>query len=86
MEIKEAVELVIKASEIGKGGDIMILDMGTPVNIYNLAQEMILASGKDLEIQFSEPIPGEKLKEELFNSWEIITDKKDKILIAKNGL
>ncbi len=70
MTIPEAVQLVLQAGAIGESGDIMILDMGDPVRIFDLARDMILLSGlkypDDIDIVFSGIRPGEKLFEELF--------------------
>ena len=75
MTIKEAVELVLQASFLAKGGELFLLDMGKPVSIYSLAQNMIRLSGLqvkdienpdgDIEIIFTGLRPGEKLFEEL---------------------
>ena len=74
MTIPEAVELVIQAGAIAKSGEVCILDMGKPVNIYQLAEKMIRLSGffprgnqkKDgIEVQVTGLRPGEKLFEEL---------------------
>ena len=75
MSIPEAVELVIQAGAMAKGGDVFVLDMGEPVRILDLAQKMIRLSGLqikdklnpkgDIEIKFTGLRPGEKLYEEL---------------------
>jgi FlaA1/EpsC-like NDP-sugar epimerase len=75
MTIPEAAQLVIQAGAMGKGGDVMVLDMGEPVKIYDLAIRMINLSGctyksesnpeGDIEINFTGLRPGEKLYEEL---------------------
>jgi FlaA1/EpsC-like NDP-sugar epimerase len=75
MTISEAVELVIQAGAIGAGGDVLVLDMGKPVKIYDLAKKMIHLTGLevkdksnpkgDVEIQITGLRPGEKLYEEL---------------------
>jgi len=75
MTIPEAVELVIQAGAMAKGGDVFVLDMGEPVRILDLAQKMIRLSGLrlkdklnpngDIEIKFTGLRPGEKLYEEL---------------------
>ncbi len=70
MTISEAVGLVLQAGVIGKGSDILILDMGQPVKIKELAEDMIrlanLSPHKDISIQYIGLRPGEKLSEELF--------------------
>ncbi|MDX2470465.1 MAG: nucleoside-diphosphate sugar epimerase/dehydratase [SAR324 cluster bacterium] len=69
MSISEAARLVIQASALGTGGEIFLLDMGEPIKIYDLAQEMIFLSGltlgEDIDIDICGLRPGEKLHEEL---------------------
>ena len=74
MTIPEAVQLVMQAGAMGNGGDVFILDMGDPVSIYKVAEELIKLSGfepdKDIPILISGKRPGEKLFEELFTAEE----------------
>jgi FlaA1/EpsC-like NDP-sugar epimerase len=71
MTIPEAVHLVLQASTLSKGGENYILDMGQPVRILDLAEDLIrlsgLEPGKDIEIVFSGIRPGEKLSEDLWD-------------------
>ena len=88
MTIPEAVQLVIQAGAMAKGGEIFILDMGEPVKIADLARDMIRLSGLepdvDIEIEYIGLRPGEKLYEELLLNEEGITATKyKKIYIAK---
>jgi FlaA1/EpsC-like NDP-sugar epimerase len=70
MTIPEAVQLVLQAAVLGKGGEVFMLDMGEPVKIVNLAEDLVelsgLEVGRDIEIVFTGVRPGEKLFEELF--------------------
>ena len=69
MTIPEAVQLVLQASTMGKGGEIFVLDMGQPVRIVDLARKLIILSGlqpdRDIRVEFTGIRPGEKLYEEL---------------------
>lgn len=74
MTIPEASQLVMQAGCIGRGGEIFVLDMGEPVRILSLAEELIRLSGlipyKEMDIQFTGLKPGEKLFEELLINGE----------------
>jgi FlaA1/EpsC-like NDP-sugar epimerase len=74
MTIPEAVQLVLQAGAIGHSGEVLILDMGEPVKIVDLAKDLIMMSGlkypDDIDIVFSGMRPGEKLYEELFYTHE----------------
>jgi FlaA1/EpsC-like NDP-sugar epimerase len=74
MTIPEASQLVMQAGAIGKGGEIFVLDMGSPVKILELAHELIRRNGlrpnEDIEIRFTGVRPGEKLNEELAGDGE----------------
>jgi FlaA1/EpsC-like NDP-sugar epimerase len=75
MTIPEAVQLIIRAGSLGKGGEIFVLEMGEPVSIEQLARDMIELSGlrPDVDIAIEEVgrRPGEKLHEDLFNPSEL---------------
>ncbi len=70
MTIREACQLILQSSAMGNGGEIFVLDMGKPVKITYLAEQMIKLSGKkpneDIKITYTGLRPGEKLYEELF--------------------
>jgi FlaA1/EpsC-like NDP-sugar epimerase len=88
MTIQEACQLVLEAGFMGTGGEIFLFDMGSPVQIYDLAEKMILLSGliphKDIKIEISGLRPGEKLYEELLASAETtLPSINSKILIGK---
>ena len=71
MLIPEACRLVLEACRIGKGGEIFVFDMGTPVRIVDLARQMIKLSGnKHIQIEYIGLRPGEKLYEDLLNDVE----------------
>ena len=65
MTVKEAVHLVLQAAVLGESGTTLVLDMGTPVRIMDLAHHMISRSGRDLQIQFTGLRAGEKMEERL---------------------
>lgn len=70
MTVEEAVQLVIQAGAIGEDGEVMILDMGQPVKIVDMAQQLIAMSGKNIEVVYTGLRDGEKLHEELFGAAE----------------
>jgi FlaA1/EpsC-like NDP-sugar epimerase len=91
MTIPEAVQLVLQAGAIGKGGEVFVLDMGEAVKIVDLATDLIRLSGlevgTDIEIRFTGSRPGEKLYEELFfDSENALATDHPKVLRAKNGV
>ncbi len=89
MTIPEACQLIMQAGAMGQGGEIFVLDMGKPVKISYLAEQMIRLSGKepgeDIHIRFTGLRPGEKLYEELFYEAEgKDKTKHPKILLARH--
>jgi FlaA1/EpsC-like NDP-sugar epimerase len=91
MTIPEACQLIMQASVIGAGGEIFVLDMGEPVKITYLAEQMIRLSGKepgrDIEISITGLRPGEKLYEELFHdSEQLESTDHEKILLARHRI
>ena len=90
MSISEAAQLILQAGAMGSGGEIYVLDMGKPVNIQDIAFELIRLSGlepeTDIGIEYIGMRPGEKMYEELQTHEENIIDTgHDKILVLKNG-
>ena len=88
MTIPEACQLIMQASVMGKGAEIFVLDMGEPVKIRYLAEQMIRLAGRepgeDIEIIYTGLRPGEKLYEELFHEQESLTGTgHEKILLAR---
>ena len=93
MTIEEAVQLVIQAGAMGKGGDVFVLDMGDPVRILDLAKNMIQFSGfkvkdkenpqGDIEIHFTGLRPGEKLYEELLIGDNVSKTRHKRIMRAE---
>ncbi len=73
MTIPEACELVLQAGAIGIPGDVLVLDMGQPVKIVDVAKRLIAESGKDIDIRFTGLRQGEKLHEVLFSDLEART-------------
>jgi FlaA1/EpsC-like NDP-sugar epimerase len=90
MTIPEAVQLVLQASVLSKGGEVFLLDMGDPIKLIDLAKDVIrlsgLREGQDIKIDIIGLRPGEKLFEELFIKGENYErTKHEKVLIAKNA-
>ena len=87
MALPEAAQLVLQASAMGKGGEILVLDMGQPIKIIDLAKSMINLSGaneSDIKIKITGLRPGEKLYEEiLIDGEDILPTRHKKIFIAK---
>ncbi len=88
MTIPEASQLILQAGALGRGGEIFVLDMGEPIKIKDLAEQVIRLSGKephqDIEITYTGLRPGEKLFEELFYGQEnLIATSHQKIFQAR---
>ncbi len=73
MTISEAVQLVIQAGAIGSNGEVLVLDMGEPVSIYDVATQLVRNSQKSVAIEIVGLRSGEKVHEELFGDGEIDT-------------
>ena len=84
MTIPEAVSLVLQAGASAKGGEIFVLDMGKPMKIIDLAENLIKLSGyvpyKDIQIEFTGLRPGEKLYEEMLMSEEGLTKTANRLI------
>jgi FlaA1/EpsC-like NDP-sugar epimerase len=80
MTIPESVQLVIQAGAIGSSGEVLVLDMGEPVRIYDVARRLVAQSKKDVPIVFTGLRPGEKLHEELFGIEEIDERPRHKLI------
>lgn len=88
MMIPEACQLILQAGAMGEGGEIFILEMGTPVRIADMARDMIRLSGKvpdqDIQIVYTGLRPGEKLHEELITQGEgIVATAHEKIMVLR---
>ena len=96
MTVDEAVRLVLLAGSFSRGGDVFVLDMGTPVSIYEMARKMIetagysvrdkMTPGGDIAITFTGLKPGEKMHEELLIGSDMLTTPHPKILRAQENL
>ena len=88
MTIPEACQLILQAGAMGNGGEIFILDMGTPIKIDDMARDLIRLSGfepdVDIKIEYIGLRPGEKLYEELITEGEnIVPTRHEKIMVLK---
>jgi len=88
MSVQEAVQLVLQAGALARGGEVFTLDMGEPVKILDLARRLIRLSGrvpdKEIEIQISGVRAGEKLREDLFDaSEESVTSSHPSIMVSR---
>ena len=89
MTIPEACQLIMEAAAVGRGEEVFVLDMGEPIRIHYLAEQMIRLAGKspgsDVEIVYTGLRPGEKLFEELFHSGEaLVQTPHEKLLLARS--
>lgn len=95
MTIPEAVQLVLEASAEAEGGDVFLLDMGEPVRIYNLAEQLIILSGHrvggrgaehgEISIEITGLLPGEKMYEELLLDGQFEKTSRSKIFKSKEA-
>ncbi|MCF8061772.1 MAG: polysaccharide biosynthesis protein [Deltaproteobacteria bacterium] len=88
MTIPEACQLILQAGAMGEGGEVFILDMGTPIKIVDMARDLIRLSGfepdVDIPVEYIGLRPGEKLYEELITEGEgIVPTRHEKILVLK---
>jgi len=88
MTIPEACQLILQAGSMGEGGEIFILEMGTPIKIDDMARDLIRLSGFepdiDIEIKYIGLRPGEKLFEELITEGEgIVPTSHEKIMVLE---
>jgi FlaA1/EpsC-like NDP-sugar epimerase len=90
LTIPESCKLILQAGALGQGGEIFILDMGTPIKILDMARDLIRLSGfkpdEDIEIKFMGLRPREKLHEELITEGEgIAKTTYEKVLVLKGN-
>jgi FlaA1/EpsC-like NDP-sugar epimerase len=88
MTIPEACQLILQAGAMGEGGEIFILDMGTPIKIDDMARDLIRLSGfepeEDIPIEYVGLRPGEKLYEELMTEGEdVVPTSHEKIMVLR---
>ncbi|MEE9148443.1 MAG: polysaccharide biosynthesis protein, partial [Candidatus Tectomicrobia bacterium] len=84
----ESCQLIMEAAAVGTGGEVFVLDMGEPIRINYLAEQMVRLAGKtpgtDVEITYTGLRPGEKLFEELFHPGEVLAQTPhEKLLLAR---
>jgi FlaA1/EpsC-like NDP-sugar epimerase len=90
MTIPEAAQLILQAGSMGEGGEIFILEMGTPVKIPDMARDLVRLSGRepdrDIQIVYTGLRPGEKLYEELITQGEgIVPTNHEKIMVLRRS-
>ncbi len=86
MLVDEAVQLVLQAAAIAKGGELFVLDMGKPVKIMDLAKKMLLLSNKNLDIKITGLRKGEKLYEELLIHEDDVKTKYESIFVTTSEI
>ncbi|MBW1915887.1 MAG: polysaccharide biosynthesis protein [Deltaproteobacteria bacterium] len=91
MTIPEACQLILQAGSMGNGGEVFILDMGTPVKISDMARDLIRLSGfepdVDIKIEYIGLRPGEKMSEELITDGEdVIQTSHEKVMVLKGSV
>ena len=89
MTIPESCQLILQAATVGRGGEVFVLDMGVPIKISYLAEQLIQLSGRtpgvDINIEYIGLRPGEKMYEELFHENENLTPTgHSKLLLAQS--
>jgi FlaA1/EpsC-like NDP-sugar epimerase len=89
MTIPESVQLVLQASAMGRGGEVFVLDMGEQIRIADVARDLIRLHGleedKDIRIEYTGLLPGEKVQEELFYEDEKVSSTShEKLLMARS--
>ena len=90
MSIEEAAQLILQAAGMGEGGEIFILEMGTPVRIAQMARDLIRLCGKEpdteIKIKYTGLRPGEKMYEELITEGEgIVATGHEKIMVLRGN-
>ena len=90
MTIPEASQLILQAAVLGTGGEIFVLEMGTPIKIADMARDLIKLSGKepdlDIKIEYTGLRQGEKLYEELITEGEdVVPTNHEKIMVLKSN-
>lgn len=90
MTNSEASQLILQAAVLGRGGEISVLEMGTPVKIVDMARDLVRLSGKepdtDIKIEFTGLRQGEKLYEELMTQGEdVVETAHEKIMVLRSN-
>jgi len=90
MLLSEAAQLVLQAGAMGRGGEVFFLDMGQPIRILDMAENLIrlsgLEPGRDVPIEVIGLRPGERLREELvLEGEELLASEHEKVLLVRNN-